>query len=281
VSRTRVQLVSNPEILTQFFCSSSTSAVCIQRTVHFRFAHAFSQCTSLGIRSNQEQAYWGRFGCLSRRVSIDLCRFGRPCIRRWSGQDHRQRRYALNCRCTLLIYIGVKNLVLDLILSLQILPAARLLPPRSCGANLLEDLFSFGSSIYSSNFDITSIVPLLTKVVDNELDAEIWSAVYDLVTQSTPPPRPLPNLDQTPYSFNTTSFVNSSEHRRHVDEVLKIELGPSLHIGVPDFYETFFGQIAGLETAAASVFAKYQKGNNPLYNQESVAGQKTRRKKTY
>jgi len=53
-----------------------------------------------------------------------------------------------------------------------------------------------------------------------------------------------------------------------VDEVLKIELGSSLHIDVLGFYETFFGEIAGLETTAASVFAKCQKGNNPLYNQE-------------
>lgn len=155
--------------------------------------------------------------------------------------------------------------MLDLVLALQILPAARLLPSRTRRVNLLEDL---GSTVYSSNFDITSVVPLLKNVIDNAPDAEIWNAVYDLVTHSTPPPRPLPNLDQTPISFNTGSFVNSSEYRKQVDEELKFELGSSLHTDLQDFYKTFFGQVSGLEAAAASVFAKCQKGNDPIYNKE-------------
>lgn len=57
--------------------------------------------------------------------------------------------------------------------------------------------------------------------------------VRDLVVESIPPPRPLPNLDQTPHSFNTSSFVNTSEYRKHVNNVLKVELGLDLHIGVP------------------------------------------------
>ena len=53
-----------------------------------------------------------------------------------------------------------------------------------------------------------------------------------------------------------------------MDEVLKIELGSSLRIDVPGIYETFLEKINSLETTATSVFAKCQKGNNPLYSQE-------------
>lgn len=49
---------------------------------------------------------------------------------------------------------------------------------------------------------------------------------------------------------------------------MKTELGSDLHIGVLHFYDAFFGEIESLETAAATIFKKFQKGNNPLYNKE-------------
>jgi hypothetical protein len=53
-----------------------------------------------------------------------------------------------------------------------------------------------------------------------------------------------------------------------VDDVLKVELGSDIHIGVPCFHEAFFGEIEGLETTAIAVFIKCQKGINPLYTEE-------------
>jgi hypothetical protein len=120
----------------------------------------------------------------------------------------------------------------------------------------------------SDDFDLISVTALLKEVVSNARDPILWNTVEDLVTQSTPPPRQLPNLDQTPRLQTTSSFVNSSEYRKHADDVLKDELGSSLHIGVPGFYEAFFGDITGLEAAAAAVFTKCRKGNNTLYNEE-------------
>ncbi len=83
-------------------------------------------------------------------------------------------------------------------------------PVRNRRVNLLEDLSIFVSSIYSNNFDIKSVTSLLKKVVANAPDADIWNAVHDFVTQFTPPPRPQPILDQTPWLQTTSSFVNSS-----------------------------------------------------------------------
>lgn len=168
----------------------------------------------------------------------------------------------------MLTYIGAKNLVLDLVLALQNLPAARLLPSPNGRGSLRSDLLRLAPLVDSDDFDLISVTALLKEVVSNARDPILWNTVEDLVTQSTPPPRQLPNLDQTPWLQTTSSFVNSSEYRKDVDDVLKDGLGSSLHIGVPGFYEAFFGDITGLEAAAAAVFTKCRQGNNPLYNEE-------------
>lgn len=58
--------------------------------------------------------------------------------------------------------------------------------------------------------------------------------------------------------------MNSSEQRKHVDAVLKEELG-SIYIGVPGFYQAYFSGIEGLEEAGATVFRRCQEGHNPLF----------------
>lgn len=92
-------------------------------------------------------------------------------------------------------------------------------------------------------------------VINNESDDIIWDKAYAAVTESTPP-RPLPFLNQTPWSNATSSIVNSSEHRKYADEALKEELGSSLYIGVPGFVDAFFGGMAELDSISKAVFAK-------------------------
>jgi len=130
--------------------------------------------------------------------------------------------------------------------------------------NLFSDLSRLNSAVNSGNFDIERIAPLLKAVVDNEPDQIVWDKVYDAVTESTPPPRSLPSIQQTPWLRNTSSFANSSEHRKYVDDVLKEELG-SMYVGVPGFYEAFFGDVGGLEPAAKAVFKRCREGDNLLY----------------
>ncbi|KAA8628254.1 hypothetical protein SMACR_09394, partial [Sordaria macrospora] len=98
------------------------------------------------------------------------------------------------------------------------------------------------------NFDSDQFEPLLNAVLANKPDDEIWRQVYCAVTEATPPPRPIASyLLQTPRSINTSSFANSSELRKHVDVVLKDELG-SIYIGLPNLHYIFFSQVAGLKT---------------------------------
>lgn len=151
---------------------------------------------------------------------------------------------------------------------LQDSSTAWLLPSTTGRGTLCSDLLRLELSVDSDDFDIERVQPLLNAVLHNESDEIIWDKVYVAVTESTPPPRPLPLSLQTPWTRNTSSFTNSSEHRKYVDDVMKEELGP-LYVGVPGFYEAFFGGVPGLESAARAVFKKCKEGDNPQYSEES------------
>ncbi|KAF1970865.1 hypothetical protein BU23DRAFT_510832 [Bimuria novae-zelandiae CBS 107.79] len=174
---------------------------------------------------------------------------------------------------------GPKNSLLDLIYALQGLPATRSLPSTRNNVNLFGDLLELSSAVNSGNFDIERIIPLLRAVLNNEPDEVIWDKVYAAVAASTAftvakpttPPLSAPSLasfQQTPWLHNTGSFANSTEHRKYVDGVLKEELG-QLYVGVPGFFDAYFGSVPGLESVAQAVFDKCKEGDIPLYREES------------
>ncbi|KAK4134878.1 hypothetical protein BT67DRAFT_378402 [Trichocladium antarcticum] len=160
----------------------------------------------------------------------------------------------------------VQNLALDLLSALQTLRTSRLLHSAGSGKDLFGDLLRLTSSVYSNNFDLDRIRPLLeAALVDDLNDTLIWDRVYDAVIESTPLPRPIASSSkQTPWRHSTSSFANSSEYRQDVDKILKLELGP-LYVGVSRFRETYFGGVAGLEAAANAVFDKCTQDSNPLF----------------
>jgi hypothetical protein len=124
------------------------------------------------------------------------------------------------------------------------------------------------TTVNADDFDIERILPLLQAILHKEPDHVIWDRVYDAVAESTPPPCPSSSFQQTPLSINTGSFANSAEHRKHVDDVLKEELG-HLYVGAPGFFDAFFGDVPGLRTAAQAVLDKCKEADSPLYRVES------------
>jgi hypothetical protein len=124
------------------------------------------------------------------------------------------------------------------------------------------------TAVNADDFDIERILPLLQATLRKESDHVIWNAVYDAVTESTPTPRPTSSYQQTPLSINTGTLANSMEHRKHVDDVLKEELG-HLYVGIPGFFDAFFGDVPGLEMAAQAVFDKCKEGDSPLFRVRS------------
>ncbi|KAJ6200008.1 hypothetical protein J3E72DRAFT_414557, partial [Bipolaris maydis] len=161
-----------------------------------------------------------------------------------------------------------QDLLVRLLSTLLALPAARNLPSRTLGNTLFNDLLRLNELVTSDNFDDQRIRPLLDAVISEQSDEVVWGRVREAATESTPPPRPSPSFQQTPLSTNTGSFANSAEHRKHVDNVLKEELG-HLFVGVPGFFDAFFGDVPGLRTAAQAVLDKCKEGDSPLYRVES------------
>ncbi|RSL38977.1 hypothetical protein CEP51_016856, partial [Fusarium floridanum] len=158
----------------------------------------------------------------------------------------------------------LQNVVFVLVSGLQILPASRLLR-ASNGRTLFSDLVRLISAAASDDFDFDRVKPLLKSALASEPDTLIWGQVYDAVTESTPPPRPIASsLQQTPWLRNTSSFANSSEHRKYVDDVLKEELG-SMYVGLRHFHNTYFGGVVGLNAVSEAFFDQCIEGSDPLF----------------
>ncbi|ROW06356.1 hypothetical protein VPNG_07510 [Cytospora leucostoma] len=149
------------------------------------------------------------------------------------------------------------------------LPAARLLPSCGRGENLISDLVTLQYSFSSENFDSDCIQPLFRVILANETDNEIWTQVYNVITESTPPPK---LLKRTIASFQTQTTVvassgpsvNNDELRRDIDNVIRGELGV-IYTGIPRFHDTFFGHVAELEEVSNKVFDQCQEGPAPLF----------------
>lgn len=159
-------------------------------------------------------------------------------------------------------------MLLDLIHALQGLSATRRLPSCRGGKNLLDDLSKLMTAVNADSIDAERVLPLLQAVLSRAPDEVIWDKVYAAVTESTPPPRPASSIQQTPWLRSTGSFANSTEHRKYVDDVLKEELG-QMHVGVPGFFDAFFGGVAGLSTVAQAVFERCKNVEAPLYREEN------------
>ncbi|KAH7033922.1 hypothetical protein B0J12DRAFT_607968 [Macrophomina phaseolina] len=180
-----------------------------------------------------------------------------------------------------------ETLVVRLIGTLQLLPAADVLTSDDGTDSLSSTLALLYFRLSSNQTDFAHTAQLVKHVIAGKDDPTIWTAVYDLIRQTQPAPptttstTSLPtaqlrtpsksitpathSIKQTPYTRTTSTIVDSSEHRKLFDDVLKAELNGSLLIGVPNFFETFFDEVESLEQTAETVFQRCSEGNNPLY----------------
>ncbi|KAL2159770.1 hypothetical protein VTH06DRAFT_1903 [Thermothelomyces fergusii] len=159
----------------------------------------------------------------------------------------------------------VQSLTSVLLSALQVLPAAKRL--KIGHGTLRGSLIRLVSVSTSDNFDLDLIKPLLKAALSNNVDdALIWDRVYDAIIDFAPSNQLAPTfIEQTPWLRNTSSFANSSEHRKYIDDVLREELG-SLYVGLPGFYDTIFGDIPDLEPASKAFLQDCSEGSNPLFS---------------
>ncbi|OAQ57431.1 FunK1 protein kinase [Pochonia chlamydosporia 170] len=162
----------------------------------------------------------------------------------------------------------LRRLSLNLLVALQNLPAINAVPSRTGPGTVESDVLRLLSAVTADNFDFNRVKRLLKEALtDKPRDTLIWELVSSAAVESTPPPRAMPSsTQQTPWSQNTSSFVNSSESRQNVDPVLKQEL-EHLYVGLPNFHEAFFGDMPELDVVSEAVFRKCTEGDNPLFKE--------------
>ncbi|KAL2050313.1 hypothetical protein ABVK25_009421 [Lepraria finkii] len=174
---------------------------------------------------------------------------------------------------------GARDIILDLILALQSQPAARVIPSQIRTGPLSGDIATFYGRLSSNQEHSKYVAPLLKLVLNEAKDTDIWAAVLDLVVRTRPTPQPTTpppshpsftsSFPQTPWSFNTGGFEDTSEYRKYIDNPLREELLPSLRIDIPDFVDAVFGCVLQLEQLTETIFRLCQEGDTPLYNKGS------------
>lgn len=159
----------------------------------------------------------------------------------------------------------------------MLLPAASALPSKYRSGPLIVDIAQLYSDISSSQTNINVIAGLLHAVAAED-DQKLWARLYEVIVRTRPTPQPITpprshpthasSFQQTPWSFNTGRFEDTSERRKQVDGPLKEELRPSLRIDIPDFVDAVFRCVPRLEKLAETIFRLCQEGDNPLYTQD-------------
>ena len=162
----------------------------------------------------------------------------------------------------MLTKVGRKYVALDLISTLLVQPAALSLRSNIGVGLLRDDITSLDAHLTSDRLDITIFSPLLKLVVNRKSDAEVWTAVYDLVLQVSlrpnTPPRP------SSYAWGGNPF--KSMPLESVKETLKCELNSGLEFNHPNFIASFFADDRQVEDAANAVFNKCCEGKAPMFN---------------
>ncbi|KAJ8131534.1 hypothetical protein O1611_g2086 [Lasiodiplodia mahajangana] len=153
----------------------------------------------------------------------------------------------------------LRDLALSLIPLLLGHPVSRLLPSRTGRVSLGADLRWLDSSLESGDLSLNRIRPLLTAVLTNASDTDVWKQVYHTVAESAT------------WQYTASSVMNSSEERDRINEELTDELGV-MYVDVPNFQEAFFGGIPDLKTASEDIFQKCTQGTQPLFQQQGWAG---------
>ncbi|WVN88062.1 uncharacterized protein L203_103261, partial [Cryptococcus depauperatus CBS 7841] len=165
----------------------------------------------------------------------------------------------------------VRNVTLNLLPDLEVLPVSRILLSKTSAQDTIrDDILRLKSAASPDDFYFNPIIPLLeAALADNLEDALIWDRVADAAAalNATPPPRSMTlSSQQTPRVHYTGGIVNSSERRSDIDPVLRREL-EQLDVELPNFHATYFGRVADLEAAAAAVFQSCTSGSDPLFQE--------------
>ncbi|KAI9765253.1 MAG: hypothetical protein M1839_005600 [Geoglossum umbratile] len=135
-----------------------------------------------------------------------------------------------------------KDLILDLISTLQVIPTARSLRSRNDRGTLSADLATFYLQLDSNEADVKSVFPLLEQIIGGAPDPDIWNAVFALVTKPRVTPPTVFNkaaLD-TPLKSTSSSQHGKEQIHKKLDERILQEINCCVYNNTKGFYEKYF-----------------------------------------
>jgi hypothetical protein len=143
----------------------------------------------------------------------------------------------------LLMNADAKIVVLKLIVALQDLPAAWDLPSENATGVLVHDIVRLAPHVISGKFNVPKTVVLCERVVGDAPSTEIWSAVYDLITESeaTMPPTVFNNaaLD-TPLRSTSSSQQGKEQIHDDIDHRILQEVNGCIYNDTECFFDKYY-----------------------------------------
>ena len=170
---------------------------------------------------------------------------------------------------------SARKAISKLLSALQGHEVALNLQSKTGSGDIASDLNTLFRHVRNGSFNYQQYRALARLVINKASDLDIWNAVFDLITtvsRITPPtsrPSFTSSFQQTPWSFNTGGFEDTSEYREQVDDALKQELLPSRRIDVSDFTDAVFGHVPRLDELTTAVSNLCQEGDAPQYKEGS------------
>lgn len=97
------------------------------------------------------------------------------------------------------------------------------------------------------NFVEENFSALISLVLDEGSDLDIWTAVLNLIPSRTPPSSIQPCNDATPVVRSSSSYHGSEQTKRHLEAALQYELMDRTYRDVGGFFDKFFPSSQRLE----------------------------------
>ncbi|KAI9765989.1 MAG: hypothetical protein M1840_006996 [Geoglossum simile] len=144
----------------------------------------------------------------------------------------------------LLISTGARVIVVRLIVALQGLPAAWDLPSENATGVLVDDIIRLAPRVILGKFDVPKTVILCERVVRDAPSTEIWSAVYDLITESkVTTPSTVFNSSSLDTPFRSTSSSQQGKEQIHddIDHRILQEVNGCVYNDTGCFFDEYFG----------------------------------------
>jgi hypothetical protein len=166
-----------------------------------------------------------------------------------------------------------RNLIRKLFVILLSLPAASLLQSRQSTEPIIDSIALCISQLSSGELNVNATALLLERVIQRAPDHDIWCAVYNLFSPSTPvdtsayqPRQPVTvnRVPDTPFSFKVGSVYNTGESRKYMDTLIKNEMKDHIYLDLPEFFGAFFDSVDNLSGLVDDAFAHCQ--DNGHYN---------------